>query len=69
LTYWASATASRLLPATTTSVGLLATPVVSIVLATVWLSEPVTWPLAVAVVLILGGVALSATSSGSTASG
>ena len=61
--YWASATAGRLLPAVTMSVGLLATPLVSIVLATLWLGEAVTPSLAAAVVLILGGVACSITSS------
>jgi drug/metabolite transporter (DMT)-like permease len=58
--YWAAATAGRLLPAVTASLGLLATPVVSIVMATVWLGEPVTVSLVLAVVLILGGVALGA---------
>lgn len=59
--YWAMAMASRDLPAVATSLGLLATPVVSIVVATLWLGETVTLPLAAAVVLILGGVALGAT--------
>ncbi|MDP3768062.1 MAG: EamA family transporter, partial [Dehalococcoidia bacterium] len=58
LGYWAVATAGRLLPAVTTSLGLLATPVVSIVVATVWLREAITPSLVAAVVLILGGVAL-----------
>jgi drug/metabolite transporter (DMT)-like permease len=61
LAYWAIATASRNLPAVTTSLGLLATPVVSIAVATVWLGEAVTASLVVAVVLILGGVALGTT--------
>jgi drug/metabolite transporter (DMT)-like permease len=61
LAYWAVATAGRHLPAVTTSLGLLATPVVSIVVATLWLGEPPTASLIVAVVLILGGVALGAT--------
>lgn len=58
LAYWAAATAGRLLPAVTTSLGFLATPVVSIAIATVWLGEAVTPSLVAAVVLILGGVAL-----------
>ena len=58
LAYWAVATAGRLLPAVTTSLGLLATPVVSIAFATVWLGEAITVSLVAAVVLILGGVAL-----------
>jgi drug/metabolite transporter (DMT)-like permease len=61
LAYWAVATAGRHLPAVTTSLGLLATPVVSIVVATFWLGETPTASLIVAVVLILGGVALGAT--------
>jgi drug/metabolite transporter (DMT)-like permease len=61
LAYWAIATASRNLPAVTTSLGLLATPVVSIVVATVWLGEPVGGALVVAVLLILGGVAIGTT--------
>jgi drug/metabolite transporter (DMT)-like permease len=63
LAYWAAATAGRLLPAVTMSLGLLATPVVSIALATVWLGEAVTPSLVVAVVLILGGVALGTAES------
>jgi len=60
LAYWATAMASRALPAVTTSLGLLATPVVSVVIATLWLGEPVTLSLLSAIVLILGGVALGA---------
>jgi len=60
LAYWATAMASRALPAVTTSLGLLATPVVSVVIATLWLGEPVTLSLVSAIVLILGGVALGA---------
>lgn len=58
LAYWASANAGRRLPAFTMSLGLLATPVVSVIIATLWLGEPVTWSLGIAIVLILGGVAL-----------
>lgn len=58
LAYWAMAMAGRALPAMTTALGLLATPVVSIVVATLWLGEPVTISLVVAVVLVLGGIAL-----------
>jgi drug/metabolite transporter (DMT)-like permease len=59
--YWAIAVASRNLPAVTTSLGLLATPVVSVVVATIWLGEPLTLPLVAAIVLILGGVAIGVT--------
>jgi drug/metabolite transporter (DMT)-like permease len=58
IAYWANAMASRALPAVTTSLGLLATPVVSVALATLWLGEPLTLSLVAAIVLILGGVAL-----------
>jgi len=61
LAYWASAMASRDLPAVTTVLGLLATPVVSIVVSTVWLGEALTPSLAVASLLILGGTAIGAT--------
>src|SRR5262245_25834060 len=58
LAYWASAMASLHLPAITTSLGLLATPVVSLVVAALWLGEAPTVSLLVAIVLILGGAAL-----------
>ncbi len=53
--------ASRHLPAVTTSLGLLAAPVVSVITAALWLGEPVTVSLALAIVLVLGGVALGVT--------
>jgi drug/metabolite transporter (DMT)-like permease len=58
--YWATAAASRALPAVTTSLGLLATPLVSTVVATLWLGEPLTVSLVVAIALILGGIAIGA---------
>ncbi len=61
IAYWATAAASRALPAVTTSLGLLATPMLSTVIATFWLGEPVTSSLIAAIVLILGGVALGTT--------
>lgn len=60
LAYWATAMASRDLPAITTSLGLLATPVVSMLVAAVWLGEPLTLSLIAAMLLILGGVAIGA---------
>ncbi len=63
--YWAAATASRLLPAVTTSVGLLATPVLSVITATLWLGEPLSLVLAMS--LVLGGVALGTTGAASGA--
>ena len=61
--YWAVAMASRHLPAVTTSLGLLTTPVVSVITATLWLGEPVTLSLVLAIVLVLGGVAIGVTGS------
>ena len=58
LAYWAIATASRNLPAAVTSLGLLATPVVSVLVATFWLGETLSLSLVVAIVLILGGVTI-----------
>jgi drug/metabolite transporter (DMT)-like permease len=58
--YWATAAASRALPAVTTSLGLLATPLVSTVVATFWLGEPLTLSLVIAIALILGGIASGA---------
>ena len=60
LAYWAVAMASRHLPAITTSLGLLATPVVSIVVAAVWLQELPTADVLAAMGLILSGIAVGA---------
>ncbi len=60
LAYWATAMASKTLPAVTTSLGLLATPVMSTIVATLWLAEPVTLSLLTAMAFILGGIALGA---------
>lgn len=62
--YWAAATAGRLLPAVTTSLGLLATPMVSVITATLWLGEPLTVSHGAAIALVLGGVAIGATDRG-----
>jgi drug/metabolite transporter (DMT)-like permease len=67
--YWATAAASRALPAVTTSLGLLATPIVSTVIAALWLGEPVTVSLVAAIVLVLGGVALGAIAPAAGAAG
>ena len=58
LAYWAMAMVNRSLPAATTSLGLLATPVVGTLSAIVALGETVTLPLLIAMILILGGIAL-----------
>jgi drug/metabolite transporter (DMT)-like permease len=61
LPYWAIAMATRRLPAVTISLGLLATPAFSVVVSTLWLHEPLSPSLAIAIVLILGGIAIGAT--------
>jgi drug/metabolite transporter (DMT)-like permease len=61
LAYWATAVASRNLPAVSTALGLLLTPVVSVVVATIWLGEALTVPLVAAIALILGGIAVGTT--------
>ncbi len=60
LPYWAIAMAAQRLPAAVTSLGLLGTPVFSIIVATLWLGEPLTASLVLAVALILGGIAIGA---------
>ena len=67
--YWAAAMASRHLPAVTTSLGLLATPVVSVITATLWLGEPLTATLVLAIALVLGGVAIGVTGGRTAISG
>jgi drug/metabolite transporter (DMT)-like permease len=56
LAYWAAAVSSSQLPASTTSLGLLGTPAVSVVVSMVLLGEEPTVPLVLALVLILLGV-------------
>lgn len=56
--YWAMTTVNRSLPATTTSIGILATPVVGTLASAVALGEALTASLLIAMVLILGGIAL-----------
>jgi drug/metabolite transporter (DMT)-like permease len=67
--YWAMAVANRSLPAVTTSLILLATPVVGVICSAVFFDEAVTPSLIVAMAMILGGIAtgvLSATNSSSS---
>ena len=61
LPYWAIAMAARRLPAFTISLGLLATPVFSVMVSTLWLGEPLTASLVAALALILSGIAIGAT--------
>ena len=58
LAFWASAVASQNLPAVTTSLGLLAAPVIGIIASAVTLGEAPTLTLIAAVVMIIGGIAI-----------
>jgi drug/metabolite transporter (DMT)-like permease len=58
LAYWAMATVNRSLPAVVTSLGLLATPVVGVASSAIILGEAITTDLVVAMLLILGGIAI-----------
>jgi drug/metabolite transporter (DMT)-like permease len=60
LAFWASAVASRELPAVTTSLGLLGAPVIGIVASAALLGEAPSLSLLAAVALIVGGIALAA---------
>jgi drug/metabolite transporter (DMT)-like permease len=60
LPYWAIVPATQRLSAVTVSLGLLATPAISVVVATLWLREPLSPSLVIAIVLILGGIAMGA---------
>jgi drug/metabolite transporter (DMT)-like permease len=63
LAYWAMATVNRSLPAITTSLGVLATPVVGTLCSAIALGEAVSPTLLVAMALILGGIAVGTTDS------
>jgi len=58
LAYWAMSMVNRSLPAVTTSLGLLATPVVGVVSSTIGLGETISAVLVVSMLMILGGIAL-----------
>ncbi|MBV8924244.1 MAG: DMT family transporter [Bradyrhizobium sp.] len=58
LAYWAMAVVNRSLPATTTSLGILATPVLGVVSSAVALGERIDASLVIAMVLILAGIAI-----------
>ena len=60
LAFWGAAVAAQNLPAVTTSLGLLAAPVIGIVASAAIFGEAPTLSLAIAVVLIIGGIALGA---------
>ena len=62
---WAMTMVNRSLPAVTTSLWLLATPLLGIVSATVILGEPLEPSLFLAMTLIIGGIALGTVAGGS----
>ncbi len=63
LAFWGAAVAAQNLPAVTTSLGLLVAPVIGIAASALTLGEAPTLSLGIAVVLIIGGIALGAVSS------
>jgi drug/metabolite transporter (DMT)-like permease len=58
LAYWAMAVVNRSLPAATTSLGILATPVIGVASSAPVLGEPIDISLIVAMTMILGGIAI-----------
>ncbi|MCP1119315.1 DMT family transporter [Robbsia andropogonis] len=58
MAFWAMALVNRRLPATTTALGLLATPVVGITCSTIWLAEPLDVTLIIALFLVITGIAI-----------
>ena len=58
LAFWGAATAAQNLPAVTTSLGLLAAPVIGIVASAMIFGEAPTLSLGIAVAMIIGGIAL-----------
>jgi drug/metabolite transporter (DMT)-like permease len=63
LPYWAMQMVNRSLPAIATALGLLAVPVVGVLCAVVGLGEALTVQLAVALVFIVGGIAIGMSES------
>jgi drug/metabolite transporter (DMT)-like permease len=68
LAYWAMAMVNRSLPAVTTSLGILATPVIGVVSSTITLGEPIDASLIVSMTMILGGIAVGTIPTGKRAS-
>lgn len=62
LAHWAMSVVNRILPAITTSLGLLATPALGIASGIVVLGEPFEPSLLIALLLLVGGIALGVTS-------
>jgi drug/metabolite transporter (DMT)-like permease len=67
LAHWAVVMVNRSLPAVTTSLGLLATPVFGVVTSAIWLGEPITVSLIAAMVMILAGIAIGTIPDGKAA--
>lgn len=64
LAFWAMNEVSRRLPASTTALGVLATPVVGIAASAAFLHEPADLVLLLAAALILAGIAIGTTARG-----
>lgn len=58
LGYWAMSIVNRELPATTTALGVLATPVIGLILSAIVLHERIDLALAIATVLVFAGIAI-----------
>jgi drug/metabolite transporter (DMT)-like permease len=58
LAHWAMVTVNRSLPTVTTSLGLLATPVIGVATSAIFLGEPVSASLICAMAMIMGGIAI-----------
>ncbi|MDR2050959.1 MAG: DMT family transporter [Deltaproteobacteria bacterium] len=69
LAFWALTVINASLPATTVSLGLLATPLVGILGSVVFLDEGVDLSMAVSIFLVLGGIALGSSRQGREKSG
>jgi drug/metabolite transporter (DMT)-like permease len=67
LGHWAMVTVNRSLPTVTTSLGLLATPVVGVATSVICLGEPMSTSLVCSIAMILGGIAMGTISQGSIA--
>jgi drug/metabolite transporter (DMT)-like permease len=67
LAHWAMVMVNRSLPAVTTSLGLLATPVMGVATSAIWLGEPIGVSLIAAMVMILAGIAIGTIPDGKAA--
>ena len=69
LAYWAMAMVNRSLPASTTSLGILATPVVGVISSAIALGERIDASLVIAMGMILSGIAIGTRSSARKSAG